>query len=126
MTSVDIPLGEITAEVETYIDRVLKAVAEATLDRAERTSAFDDQSGNLRSSGKVKKSKYNKHEYIAKFSARHAWVVEHGHRVVRRKDGAVTGHVPARPFLGPARESVLLDLPAIIRKVPPPRVRVGR
>lgn len=120
---VNIPESAIMEQVAVYLDEVKDALSKEVLKRSKRTSAFADRSGKLRKSGKRRKSKFNRDELVVGFSAPHAHLIEHGHILVKKD--RVIGHVQARPFLGPARDSVVADMPNIIARVVPPEVQVG-
>ncbi|MDL2280153.1 HK97 gp10 family phage protein [Desulfovibrio sp. OttesenSCG-928-G11] len=114
-----IPIEAITTEVAAWSDDIVKAVADELLKETRKNarSAFADKSGKLRKSIRKKKSKFGESMMIVQASMPHAHLVEQGHDVKVRKDGRVLGHAPARPFLGPAAETVRSRLPEIINNV---------
>lgn len=105
----DIALGDILEAV----DKNLEEVADTIFQSAKTTPAFNDKTGSLRRSIRIKKSKYNDNGYIVAATGRnrgkgggvgyHAHFIEFGHVLIAW--GRVTGkRVAARPFMRPAKE----------------------
>ena len=91
------------ADVMLAVDQNLEATAQYVESEAKITSAFQDKTGNLRKSIKLKKSKFEDGGYIVRARAPHAHLVEFGHVLIAW--GRVTGkRVPPKPFLRPALE----------------------
>lgn len=98
----------------------LTALAAEVAARAKASTAFVDKTGHLRKTIRVAKptkadldAEGGQEIRIVRASAPHAHLVEDGHAMVT-KDGQVVGHVPAHPFLGPARDSVANEAEAIV------------
>ena len=89
-------------EINRAIDANCEEVAEVVLDEARASAAFDDKTGKLRKSIKMKESKFDDGGFIVYSNAPHAHLVEFGHDQI--KGGRVVGHVEAHPFLRPAKE----------------------
>jgi len=85
--------------------------------RKNAASAFTTRKGRLIKSIKKAKSKYAPDTILVKATDPKAHLIEHGHDVKVRKDGAVLGHAPAFPFMAPAEEAVRARLPEIINNV---------
>jgi phage gpG-like protein len=125
----NIPVEAILQDCAAWTDEIVQAVSGAALKetRARAGAAFRNLSGNLRKSIRRKKSKLDKDTQLVGAFAPHAHLIEFGHDVKVSKDGAVVGHAPARPFLGPAADAVADRLPEIINgAVGPLSVRVER
>ena len=114
-----IPIEAITAEVAAYTDDILEAVGNELLREVWKNAAtaFTTRKGRLVKSIKKAKSKYNPDTIVVKASDPKAHLIEHGHDVKVRRDGAVVGHAPAFPFMGPAEDAVRDRLPEIINNV---------
>lgn len=131
---VDIPFEDIINQVGIWWEEAAHVVAKEVLAEAKRATTFTDRTGKLRKSGKVKKSKFNKEDRIVIFDAPHAHLVENGHRITkaktrwkgRERNFAIIGHVPARPFLGPAADLVRARAVEIIRKAGELKITVGK
>lgn len=110
--TVEIDLEAVMKEVSLASEEGIKAVAEEAKNRAKSSASFIDRSGKLRKSIKVERSKKRRKEgetvYLLRVSAPHAHLIERGHAMVTR-NGEVVGHVPARPFLQPAADSVMAE-----------------
>ena len=111
-----IPIEAITAEVAAYTDDIVQAVADELLreTRKNAATAFTTRKGRLIKSIKKAKSRLNPDSVLVKATDPKAHLIEHGHNVKVRKDGAVLGHAPAFPFMGPAEDAVRARLPQII------------
>lgn len=91
------------ADVMLAIDQNLEETAKYVESEAKITSAFQDKTGKLRKTIKIKKSKYEDGGYIVMARAPHAHLVEFGHVLIAW--GRVTGkRVPPHPYLRPALE----------------------
>lgn len=114
-----IPIEAITAEVAAYTDDILEAVGSELLKevRKNAATAFTTRKGRLIKSIKKSKSRHTPDTILVKATDPKAHLIEHGHDVKIRKDGAVLGHAPAFPFMGPAEDSVRERLPEIINNV---------
>ena len=114
-----IPIEAITAEVAAYTDDILEAVGSELLKevRKNAATAFTTRKGRLIKSIKKSKSKHTPDTILVKATDPKAHLIEHGHDVKIRKDGAVLGHAPAFPFMAPAEDSVRERLPEIINNV---------
>lgn len=102
---VELPLYEIEQEIRQQFDQELEPIAKAVAVEAQRSSAFADKTGKLRKSIKAARSKFDDGGWIVMATAPHAHLIEFGHANVRK--GRVVGHVPARPFLRPALQTVV-------------------
>lgn len=125
--SVSIPIEAITAEVAAYTDEILEAVSNELLKEVRKNAktAFTTRTGRLVRSIKKAKSRYTPDTILIKATDPKAHLIEHGHDVKVRKDGAVLGHAPAFPFMAPAEETIRARLPEIISKaVEPPTIEV--
>lgn len=101
----DAQFAEVVAAIETRV----KEVAEDIRDNAKATAAFQDKTGNLRRSIRVRKKRNQDGVYQVLASGGnnekgyHAAVVEFGHVMIAW--GHPTGkRVPAKPFMRPAIE----------------------
>jgi len=91
------------AEIMDAVDQNLEAVGQVVEAEAKISAAFQDKTGKLRKSIKLKKSKFEDGGYIVQARAPHAHLVEYGHVLIAW--GRVTGkRVPPKPFLRPALE----------------------
>lgn len=116
---VNIPIDGILKEFSAWADDIIKAVGDEVLKetRKRARTAFRDDTGYLRKSIKKKKSRYDKHTHIVGAFAPHAHLMEYGTDLrVSKKTGKTSGHMPASPFLGPARDAVSARLEDIVRK----------
>lgn len=98
------------AEVIKVINHNFKEVATIAHNEAKTTAEFIDKTGNLRSSIKMRKSRYEDGGYIVRASGRgkdkgyHAANVEFGHVMIAW--GHPTGkRVPPHPFMRKAQEA---------------------
>jgi len=94
---VEIDAREFLQALEEHLDEKCKEICVQIKADAKQTVAFDDVTGNLRKSIKVKKSKFEGGGYIVKAGGRGAmqsWLVEHGH--------GGPHPAPAHPYLKPA------------------------
>lgn len=112
---VDIPVEAINSAIEKAGEALVRVIADEIAKEAKATSAFSDQTGNLRKSIQVRKAQLGEADLIVGAFAPHAGLIEYGHDIVVGKGGDVVGHVPARPFLGPAVETVKRHIPALLR-----------
>ena len=122
----NIPIDEIMKEYAAYSDEIVEAIGDEMLKevRASASTAFADKKGTLRKSIKKKKSKFDKDTHIVGAFAPHAHLVEFGTNIRVDRRGKVSGHMPARPFLGPARDAVVDRLASIVNSVTAPTVEV--
>ena len=99
LDGLDAQLGEIM----DAIDQNLEETAQFVEREAQISAAFQDKTGKLRKTIKLKKSKFEDGGYIVQARAPHAHLVEFGH--VKFLWGKPTSErVPPHPFLRPALE----------------------
>lgn len=112
MTDADITA--LMQQIQPDVDKVLEGIAGQVADEAIASTAFKDKTGRLRKSIRPKKSRYEGGGWIVQATAPHAHLVEYGHAQVT-PDGKTVGHVPAHPFLRPAKEAVFARLAPILQ-----------
>jgi hypothetical protein len=91
------------AEIMDAVDQNLEAVGQVVEAEAKISAAFQDKTGKLRKSIKLKKSKFEDGGYIVQARAPHAHLVEYGHVAIPPGE-LEGGRVPPKPFLRPALE----------------------
>lgn len=114
----NIPIDDILEEYAAWSDEIVKAVGDELLKETRRRAkdTFGNHKGNLRKSIKKKRSRFDKDTHIVGAFAPHAHLVEFGTALRVNKKGKTSGHMPALPFLGPARDAVAGRLEEIVRK----------
>lgn len=93
-------------EIVKAVSGKLREVAEVAKESAKTTSAFADKSGVLRSSIKMRKSRYEDGGYVVFTKQPHSHLVEFGHVMIAW--GHVTGkRVPPHPYMRPAAQKAI-------------------
>ena len=82
---------EVVAEVRAAVDRGAKKGAERIYKDAKNSTEFEDETGTLRKSIKMAKSKFKNGGHVVYADAPHAHLVEYGHEMV------VGGTLPGSP-----------------------------
>ena len=99
LDGLDAQLGDIM----DAIDQNLEETAQFVEREAQASAAFQDKTGKLRKSIKLKESKFEDGGWIVQARAPHAHLVEYGHVAI--PPGKLEGRrVPPKPFLRPALE----------------------
>ena len=101
------------SDLKGSYDEIYKNLAERVKVEAKNSTAFEDETGALRKSIRVRKSRFQDGGYIVFSKVPYAHLVEYGHALVRNKK--VVGHVPAHPFLRPALEKVMASARDLFR-----------
>lgn len=98
-------LRDMLGPLNARIDATAMEIAQQVADDARNTAAFADKTGRLRKSIQARKSRYEGGGAIVVATAPHAALIEYGHALVVK--GKAAGHVPAHPFLRPAKEKAV-------------------
>lgn len=119
VAEVVIPIEEVISEFSAWADEIIDAVATEAVSEIKRQASlnFISRTGNLYRSIKKKKSRRVKGMAIAGAFAPHAHLIERGHDLVLGKNGRVVKHIPARPFVRAAENSITARLPEIVDSV---------
>ena len=127
---VKIPVDEIMELYGGYLEEILRKCAQFAVKRMRNNAKkFEllsvsgtghykwwNSSGYLLKRFKRNRSNFSRQQFIAGCSAPHAHLLEYGH--VKWIYGKNTGeHVPASPFIRPAEEDLIAELPNIIASV---------
>jgi len=123
---VDIPIEEIMRKYAAYADEIVDAIGKELLEEAKAWAyfSFENKTGKLRKKFRRKTSKFDTDAQIVGAFAPHAHLVEFGTKVRVDRRGKVSGHMPAKPFLGPAEDAVRSRLEQIVKSVTCPITEV--
>jgi len=96
-------IGPILDKLNEHIENNCMQLAQECAETAK--GLVGEKTGYLKKHIKAYRSRYEEGGAICYADAPHAWLVEFGHALIR--NGQVIGHVPAHPFMRPAKEKVM-------------------